>query len=306
MKILVTGAAGYIGSVLVPSLLDEGHAVTALDCFSRGKVSLLPCCRERSFSFVQGDIRDAALIKSLVKDADLIIALAALVSPQSCAAKEEKAYDINVGAIKLLNDQRSPSQPLFFMSTNIGYGTKERKDFYTEEDPLQPNSTYGLTKVAAENVIRDKEGFVIYRPASAFGISPHMQDHLLLNYYVSKAVEDGHLVVYDGSCKRNFIHVRDICRGIRLTISRYSQMKNNIYNLGISDTETTKLALAERIKRHIDPLHIFCHNQATDQDARNYIVSNAKIERHGFKCQFTIDDGIKELIGYYRMRKLIQ
>ena len=143
MKILVTGAAGYLGSVLTGDLLAEGHAVTALDRFSRGKASLLDCCRHDSFKFAQGDVRDAVFMKPLLKEADAIIALAALVSPQSCVAKEELAYDINVSSVKLLNDLRSPSQPLLFMSTNIGYGTKERKAIYTEEDPLQPNSTYG-------------------------------------------------------------------------------------------------------------------------------------------------------------------
>jgi nucleoside-diphosphate-sugar epimerase len=306
MKILVTGAAGYLGSVLTADLLDEGHEVTALDNFSRGKASLLPCCRHGSFKFVQGDVRDAPLMASLVKDADVIVALAALVSPQSCVDKEEKAYAINVSSIKLLNDLRSPAQPLLFMSTNIGYGTKERKELYTETDPLQPNSIYGLTKVAAENIIMRKEGFVIYRPASAFGISPSMQDHLLLNYYVSKAVGEGNLDVYDAAYKRNFIHVRDVSGSIIFTLGHYAAMKDNIYNLGISDTETTKLAVAEKIKRHLGYLYIHCHEQATDQDGRNYLISNAKIERQGFKCAFTIDDGIRELIAYYRMKKMIQ
>jgi nucleoside-diphosphate-sugar epimerase len=306
LKILVTGAAGYIGSVLADELLAHGHEVTAVDSFSRGKTSLLPCCRHRSFKFLPGDVRDAALMRSLLKDADAIIALAALVSPQSCVGKADEAHDINVRSIRTLNDLRSPSQPLLFMSTNIGYGTKERKEIYTEEDPLQPNSIYGQTKVEAEKIIMGKDGFVIYRPASAFGISPRMQDHLLLNYYVSKAVEDGQLVVYDASCKRNFIHVRDVSRALIHTLDHYARMKNQVYNLGISDAGTTKLALAERIKQHLGALPIFVHDQATDPDGRNYLVSNAKIERHGFKCQFTVDDGIRELLGYYRMRKLVQ
>jgi nucleoside-diphosphate-sugar epimerase len=192
------------------------------------------------------------------------------------------------------------------MSTNIGYGTKERKELYTEEDPLQPNSIYGKTKVAAEKIVMGKDGFVIYRPASAFGISPRMQDHLLLNYYVSRAVEDGDLVVYDALFKRNFIHVRDVSRAISFTIGRYSEMRNNVYNIGISDAGTTKLALATRIKKHLGGLRIHCDDQATDPDARDYLISNAKIERKGFKCRYTIDDGIRELVGYYRMRKLIQ
>jgi nucleoside-diphosphate-sugar epimerase len=306
MKILITGAAGYIGSVLAGELLAEGHGVAALDNFSRGKASLLRCCRHRAFKFFQGDVRDAALMASLVKEADAIIALAALVSPQSCVGKADQAHDINVSSVKLLNDLRSPSQPLLFMSTNIGYGTKERKAVYTEEDPLQPNSIYGQTKVAAEAIVARKEGFVIYRPASAFGISPHMQDHLLLNYYVSRAVEDGHLFLYDAACQRNFIHVRDVSRSLSFTLRHFAAMRNNIYNLGLSDPGITKLALATKIQEHLPQLYIHCHDRATDQDGRDYLVSNAKIERHGFQCQHTIDDGIRELIGYYRMRGLIR
>ena len=238
-------------------------------------------------------------------DCDAIIALAAIGRPQSCTGREEAAREINVDSIRMLSDLRSPSQPLLFMSTNIGYGTKERKAVYTEDDPLQPNSLYGQTKVAAEGIVASKDGFVIYRPASAFGISPRMQDHLLLNYYVSRAVEDGNLVLYDSTCQRNFIHVRDIASGILFTLNHYAGMKNHIYNLGISAPEMTKLDLATQIKRHLPSLYIHCADQVTDQDGRNYRISNAKIERQGFQCQFTIDDGIRELIAYYRMRRLI-
>jgi nucleoside-diphosphate-sugar epimerase len=306
LKILVTGAAGYLGSVLSEELLDRGQAVTAIDSFSRGKTSLLACCRHPGFRFFPGDVRDAALMRTLVKEADAIVALAALVSPQSCVGRAEEAQAINVESIRLLNSLRSPAQPLLFMSTNIGYGTKERKELYTEEDPLEPNSIYGRTKVEAEKIVQSKAGFVIYRPASAFGISPRMQDHLLLNYFVSKAVEDGHLVVYDASCRRNFIHVRDVARALGFTLERFGRMKDQIYNLGISGPGLTKLALAERIKEHVGRLPIFLHDQATDPDARNYVVSHAKIEAEGFRCHFSIDDGIRELIGYYRMRKLVQ
>jgi nucleoside-diphosphate-sugar epimerase len=154
--------------------------------------------------------------------------------------------------------------------------------------------------------VQDKDGFVIYRPASAFGISPRMQDHLLLNYYVSKAVEDGHLVVYDASCQRNFIHVRDVAQALGFTLERFGRMKDQIYNLGMPGPGLTKLALAERIKEHFGRLPIFLHDQATDPDSRNYVVSNAKLEGQGFRCRFTIDDGIRELTAYYRMRQLVQ
>lgn len=307
MRILVTGAAGYIGAILTQDLLLEGHEVIALDSFSRGKGSLLGCCSYSTFSFHQGDVRDAALMKALVGKADAIVSLAALVSPQSCLGKEAKAFDINVSSIKLLNDLRSANQPLLFMSTNIGYGTKERKAVYTEEDPLHPNSVYGLTKVAAEEVIAEKPGYVIFRPASAFGVSPTMQDHLLLNYYVSRAVEDRNLVLYDAAFRRNFIHVRDMSKAIRFTLVHHDRMKDNIFNLGMSDADMTKLELAQKIKAHLKDLYIHCHEgAATDPDARNYCVSNRKLESTGFSCSYSIEAGIRELIGYYQMKKMIQ
>jgi nucleoside-diphosphate-sugar epimerase len=305
VKILITGAAGYIGAVLTDELISEGHEVTAYDNFSRGKGSLLQFCRHSSFRYVQGDVRDKMKMAAVVGSCDVIVSLAALVSPQACVGNAEKARDINVGSIELLNGLRSPSQPLLFMSTNIGYGTKSPKELYTELDPLEPNSIYGVTKVEAEKIISSKPGYVIYRPASAFGISPGMKDHLLLNYYTSRAVEDGSLMVYDAAFRRNFIHVRDIARSISFTISHFDRMRDNVYNLGISDGGTTKMDLALAIKRQIGALYIHSHSNSTDPDHRDYVISNAKIEAKGFKCRYSIDDGIRELIGYYRMRKLI-
>jgi nucleoside-diphosphate-sugar epimerase len=305
MRILITGAAGYIGAVLTDELIGDGHEVTAYDNFSRGKGSLLQCCSHARFRYVQGDVRDRVKMAAAVGSCDAIVSLAALVSPQACVGNAEKAQSINVDSIAMLNELRSPAQPLLFMSTNIGYGTKSRKDVYTELDPLEPNSIYGLTKVEAERIISGKPGFVIYRPASAFGISPGMKDHLLLNFYTSRAVEDGSLVVYDAEFKRNFIHVRDIARCVSFTISHFDRMRDNVYNIGISDGGTTKMDLAQAIKRQLGELPIHCHSNSTDPDRRDYVISNAKIEAKGFKCRYSIDDGIRELIGYYRMRNLI-
>jgi nucleoside-diphosphate-sugar epimerase len=305
MKILITGAAGYIGAVLTDELIREGHEVTAYDNFSRGKGSLLQSCSHASFRYIQGDVRDRAKMTAAVGACDAIVSLAALVSPQACVGNAEKAHAINVSSIALLNELRSAAQPLLFMSTNIGYGTKSRKDVYTELDPLEPNSIYGVTKVEAEKIISDKPGYVIYRPASAFGISPGMKDHLLLNFYTSRAVEDGSLMIYDAQFKRNFIHVRDIARSISFTFSHFDQMRDNVYNIGISDGGTTKMDLAQAIKRQLGGLYIHTHSNSTDPDHRDYVISNAKIEAKGFKCRYSIDDGIRELIGYYRMRKLV-
>ena len=306
MKVLVTGAAGYIGSIVVGELLAAGYSVVALDSFSTGKNSLLPFCLFPTFTFIKGDVRDADLMARLVKKVDLIIALAALVSPQSCAGKPKQAYEVNVQAIELMSGLRSSTQPLLFMSTNIGYGTREKKAVYTELDPLQPNSIYGQTKVLAEALVSEKSGFCIYRPASAFGISPRMQDHLLLNYYVQKAVAENSIIIFDANFERNFIHVRDIARCILFTIANWNIMKDSIYNIGISKPRLTKLDLAQLVKKYLPSINIEVREGLTDEDGRDYCIDNRKIEDKNFHCVYSVEDGIIELVKYYQMQKIIR
>ena len=242
----------------------------------------------------------------LVKKVDLIIALAALVSPQCCAGKPKQAYEVNVQAIELMSGLRSSTQPLLFMSTNIGYGTREKKAVYTELDPLQPNSIYGQTKVLAEALVSEKSGFCIYRPASAFGISPRMQDHLLLNYYVQKAVAENEIIIFDANFERNFIHVRDIARCILFTIANWNIMKDSVYNIGISMPRLTKLDLAQLVKKYLPSINIEVREGLTDEDGRDYCIDNRKIEDKNFHCIYSVEDGIIELVKYYQMQKIIR
>lgn len=304
-NILVTGGAGYIGAVLVKRLLQDGFHVTVLDNFSRRNTALLEFCAYRHFDFVCGDIRDEALVKSLLKTTDAIVGLAAQVSPKACENKEQLATDVNVTAVDLLNKLRSNAQPVFFPSTNIGYGTKAKSDLYTEDSPLEPNSIYGKTKVAAERLLMDRGEFVIFRPASAFGVSPSMKSHLLVNYYVSKAVADGYIVAYEPDSRRNFIHVEDVARCFSFCITNYHTVKNEIYNIGLNTANITKRELIELIQSCQPGVHAHYAEIGADPDRRDYLVSTDKIERKGFTCENTLRDGIQELIKYYKMKSAI-
>lgn len=304
-NVLVTGGAGYIGAVVVDDLLRSGFKVTVIDRFSRGNISLMQHCHFPELSFFAGDVRDEKLMKKHIKSADFIISLAALVSPKACENQEDLAIDINIKSIDLLNSLRADSQPLFFISTNIGYGTQSKISCYDESSPLEPNSIYGKTKVAAESIVSRRGEYIIFRPASAYGISPAMKNHLLLHYYVSRAVAEGALVVYEPEAIRNFIHVRDISRAILHCMKNYNEMKNNIFNLGSSNSNLTKREIVELIRESLPTLYIHFAEISQDPDNRNYLVSNEKIENSGFICKYSLKDGISELIKYYKLLKQV-
>ena len=298
-RVLVTGGAGYLGSILVPALLDAGYAVTALDNFLFAQDSLLACCANRNFSVIRGDCRESAVLKQGLKDADVVIPLAAIVGAPACQADTTATRSTNLEAIKLLLQLRSPKQKVIYPTTNSGYGIGEQGKFCTEESPLRPISLYGVTKVEAEQAVLDAGHSLTFRLATVFGMSPRMRIDLLVNDFVYRAVNDRTVVVFEGHAKRNYIHVRDVARAFLHALANFSSMQGQPYNVGLSDANLSKLELCARIKAHIPGFVYLEAPVGEDPDKRDYIVSNAKIERTGFRPAHSLDDGIQELMKGY-------
>ena len=299
MKILVTGGAGYLGSILVPALLNEGYEVTVIDSFMFNQNSLMDVCFNKNFSVVRGDVRDEKLMKELVKDKDVIIPLAALVGAPLCGRDEIGTTTTNYEAINLLCNITSKNQKIIFPTTNSGYGTTTGEIYCTEETPLKPISLYGKTKVDAEKAILDRGESITFRLATVFGASPKMRIDLLVNDFVYRALKDRSLVIFEGHFKRNYIHIRDVARAFIHAIKNFETMKNEPYNVGLSSANLSKLELAQKIKEYIPEVTIIEAPIGEDPDKRNYIVSNEKIEKTGFKPIYSLDDGIVELIKAY-------
>ena len=304
MRVLVTGGAGYIGSVLVPVLLAEGHEVTVVDTFMYGQTSLLDCCHQPGLLVVRGDARDRALMATHLKGADAIIPLACLTGAPLCDQDPVEAKSVNLDAIRMLLELKHPTQRIIFPTTNSGYGIGQDGIQCTEATPLRPVSTYGRLKVEAEQAVLDAGRSVTLRLATAFGISPRMRLDLLVNDFVYRAVTDGFLVVFQGQFKRNYIHVRDIARAFVHALSHFDAMQGEPYNVGLSDANLSKLELCEEIKKQVPGFYVVEAEIGEDPDKRNYIVSNEKIERTGFRPRVSLQEGISELIkGYQVVRR---
>lgn len=299
MKILVTGGAGYLGSILVPALLNEGYEVEVIDNFMFNQASLMDVCSNPKFSVTRGDVRDKELMKKLIKDKDIIIPLAALVGAPLCKRDNVGTRTTNYEAVKLLCEIASKNQKIIFPTTNSGYGTTTGEIYCTEETPLNPISLYGQTKVDAEKVILDRGESITFRLATVFGASPKMRIDLLVNDFVYRAINDKSLVIFEGHFKRNYIHIKDVANAFLHAIKNFETMKNEPYNVGLSSANLSKLELAQKIKEYIPSLTIIEAPIGEDPDKRNYIVSNEKIEKTGFMPNFSLDDGIKELIKVY-------
>lgn len=299
LKILVTGGAGYLGSVMVPELLKLGHEVTVLDTFMFGQSSLAEVCYLDNFNVVRGDARDKALLKSLTKDKDIVIPLAALVGAPLCNRDMIGTVSTNRDAVQTLSDVLSPTQRVLMPITNSGYGVGQDGIYCTEETPLNPISTYGQTKVDAEKIILQRENSMSFRLATVFGMSPRMRLDLLVNDFTYRAVKDGFIVVFEGHFKRNYIHIRDVARAFIHGIDNFESMRGEAYNVGLSDANLSKMELCAKIKEHVPNFTIMEAEIGKDPDQRNYIVSNEKIESTGFKPQYSLDMGIKELLKGY-------
>lgn len=300
-SILITGGAGYLGSVMVDALLAEGHRVTVLDNFMFGQTPLNHLCAHPQFNVVRGDARNENLLRSVLKDVDCIVPLAALVGAPLCDRDTTGAESINRGAVVSLTKLASREQRVLLPVTNSGYGVGEAGKFCTEETPLRPISLYGRTKVEAEKAVLDRGNCITFRLATVFGMSPRMRIDLLVNDFVYRAVNDRAVVLFEAHFKRNYIHVRDVSRVFIHGLRNFAAMKDQPYNVGLSDANLSKAELCERIKLHL-PQFVFMEAPiGEDPDKRDYIVSNEKVEKTGFKPKYSLDDGIQELIKGYRM-----
>lgn len=295
-KILITGGAGYIGSVLTPTLLTGGFEVTVLDNFMYRQNSLADCCAYKTFRVVRGDCRDKDIIKPLVEKADIIIPLAALVGAPACKQDTMVAETTNFGAVKMLCTLMSPRQHMLIPTTNSGYGIGEKNKSCTEESSLRPISLYGITKVKAEQAALARENSISFRLATVFGMSPRMRLDLLVNDFVYRAVHDRALLIFEGHFKRNYIHIRDVVRVFLHGIENFRKMRGKPYNVGLEEANLSKLELCAVIKKHIPEFTYLEAPVGEDPDKRDYIVSNARISKTGFATTHSLDGGIEELI----------
>jgi nucleoside-diphosphate-sugar epimerase len=295
-KVLITGGAGYIGSRLVPTLMNNGYEVTVLDSLQYSEPSLLQYCNNKLFNFVRGDASDLETLLPLIDLADIVIPLAAVVGAPACKLNPTYATNINLDAIKLISKNLSSDKKLIYPTTNSGYGISKGGEMCTEESPLNPISLYGTTKADAEESVLKSGNGICFRLATVFGTSPRMRWDLLVNDFTLRAYQDKSLVLFEGDFKRNYIHIQDVCDTFLYGIENYKVLNNEVFNLGLSSANLSKRQLAEKIKSYVPKLAIIDSDIGTDPDKRDYIVSNEKLENTGWNPKVSIDEGIVELL----------
>ena len=302
MKILITGGAGYLGSVITGRMLNAGYEVIVLDKLIFNQVSLLTYTSNPKFKFIHGDVRNESLLERLCNEVDVIIPLAAIVGFPACASEPELAKDINFKQIfNIVKFTNGKGKKILYPNTNSGYGIGIGQTECTEESPLNPISVYGTTKCDAENFLKINTDAIIFRLATVFGVSPRMRTDLLVNDFTYEAITKKYITVFEKNFKRNFIHIQDVASVFLFMLENYSQYKGEIFNVGLSDANLTKQELLEKIQKHVKNFAINYNDYFEDPDKRDYIVSNAKVESTGWFPTWTIDMGIEELIMAYQM-----
>jgi nucleoside-diphosphate-sugar epimerase len=302
MRILITGGAGYLGSVITQKLLESGYNVVVLDKLIFNQLSLLPHTSNPNFKFVYGDVRDIDLLKRLVHDCDIIIPLAAIVGFPACDADPKLAYEINFEQIRNIVEWiKGTDKKILYPNTNSGYGVGKDGVYCDETSPLNPISVYGKTKIDAEKYILENTNGICFRLATVFGVSARMRVDLLVNDFTYKAITDKYIVVFERNFKRNFIHIKDVSSVFIFMIENYDRYKGEVFNVGLSDANLSKKELLEKIQSHIKDFAVVYDDYYEDPDKRDYIVSNKKIEGTGWKPVWNLDNGIDELIHAYKM-----
>ena len=302
MKILITGGAGYLGTVIVDKMLNAGYEVIVLDKLLFNQTSLLQYTSKSKFKFIYGDVRNELLLEKLCNEADIIIPLAAIVGFPACAQDPKLAKEINfdqiVNIVKFTNGK---GKKILYPNTNSGYGLSTGQLECTEESPLTPISVYGKTKCDAENFLKTSTDAIIFRLATVFGVSPRMRTDLLVNDFVYKAITDKYIVVFEKQFKRNFIHIEDVASAFIFMLENYDKYKGEIFNVGLSSANLSKQELLEKIQSHVKDFAVSYNDYYEDPDKRDYIVSNVKIEATGWESEWDLDKGIKQLIMAYQM-----
>ena len=292
--VVVTGGAGYIGSVLVPLLLQEGYEVTVYDIFKYGSTSLLSVSSHPKLHLVKGDVCDASHLSKVVEDADAVIHLAAIVGYPACDAEPEEAKRVNVTGTQTVASVLSKNRhKIIYASTGSCYGRLE--DICTEDTPISPLSLYGETKAIGEEIVLGVDG-VVLRLATLFGVSPRPRFDLLINTLTQQAMEYKKISIYEANFKRTFLHVKDAARAFLFALRHYSQMSSNVFNVGDEVMNMTKGEAVYKIQAFLPDIQINLSMDGEDKDKRDYHVSYSKISKIGFKSMYTVEDGILELI----------
>jgi nucleoside-diphosphate-sugar epimerase len=302
-KILVTGGAGYIGSKLITKLVELKFNVTVVDSLKFSSKSINHLFNKKNFTFIKDDVRNKKLIKKLLKANEFIIPLAGLVGAPLCEKNKKEAISVNYESIKYLSENVNNNNKIVYLTTNSGYGIGKKNKYCDESSQLNPISLYGRTKVDAEKIIMTKKNVVAFRLATVFGHSYRMRTDLLVNNFVFNALLDKELTLFEPHFRRNYIHINDVVDGIIYSIKNFNKLKSNVYNLGLSSANLTKLMLAKKIKKKLKYLKIKFIKNIKDPDQRDYFVSNKKIEKKGFRAKVKIEDGIDELIKVFTYSK---
>jgi nucleoside-diphosphate-sugar epimerase len=300
-SILVTGGAGYIGSVLIPILLEKDYEVTVLDNLSYNQFSLLNCCSHKNFNFIRGDVTDFNLIRKILPCFEIIIPLAAIVGAPACLLKPDLAKRVNYDSIEFILENIKNGQKILFPNTNSGYGIGQKEKFCDETTPLRPISLYGKLKVEIEKKLLSSNKAISFRLATVFGLSPRMRLDLLVNDFTFRALKDKCIILFEENFKRNFIHIKDVAEAFLFGIKNFDKMKGQAYNVGLSSANLSKRQLCEKIKKYVPGLYVHSSDVGKDPDKRDYIVSNKKLEDLGWTALRSLDDGILEIKKAYSL-----
>lgn len=298
-KVLITGGAGYLGSVLTEVLLNKGYQVTVLDNLIYKQTSVAPFSYNKNFKFILGDVTIESILKPLVESHDVIIPLAAIVGMPACKANPEMTVKVNYEQVRNITEWMTKEQKLIIPNTNSQYGSSS--EIITEDSPFKPLSLYAETKCDAEKAVLDSGNGIVLRLATVFGMSYRMRMDLLVQDFVYKALNDGYLVLFESHFIRNYIHIRDVANTFLFMIENYEKCNNNAFNVGLSSANLTKFELAQTIQKYVPELVIVQNEFKKDFDQRNYLVSNNKLESQGWLPKFTLEDGIQELIEGYQL-----